>query len=938
MISIQDKNVHGAGTAPPALPPAVLRHAVFIMALGIIISLFTHMVWKGWQAVQSQAHDTVSNLSYIFTNDVHDVLERAVSDFNVFIPQITNADLEHRITPERKADMEARLSYHLQSFQAVNSYQVLDAEGRVLFTTAPDASLRIETPVPRQWLQAFRVNPSAPVLIQELEPGRMLIGSPLNKPDEPFRGLILAIINDSFLVHERNNLHIGQDFNVSIHDAASFATLLTTNISDHPPQHSWRDVAVEDIERGRLPAYGTVTAFPDGHARFYMAAHLQPFGLHILVTIPKAPFMAPWLHQGILLSILALLALTILIWMHVSQIRSESAQAIYAHDLEQSQNQLAQKSTMLEAILSTASDGLHIVDDQGCLVMASDSFYTMHGLVPDHVLGKHISTWNAEKFTEQFPQRLKQFLEPGAFHKFETRHRHTNGIEFDVEIYTRGIEIEGRNLIYCSIRDITERKRSEEKIKYISNLYMTRSKIDQLITRTTDRETLFFATCEYVVRFGICSGAVIFSHNPDSNVLVPHIWNEGQQYRGMELSAFPNSPDSISSIGLAFRDNLIHVVPDYQNSNMSPQIKELAISGGWKSGASFPIRRHGNPFAVLWVGSDRLQAFDNQALALLDEMTANISFAIDVLDQKHHQERADEQLRLAALVYNVSSEGMVITDPNGIIETINPAFSRLTGYDAHECIGKPINILKSGRHDQDFYRSMWDDIIATGAWQGEILNRRKTGEIISERLTIHTVFRADGTPLRRIGLFYDITEQKRNQEIIWQQANYDTLTGLANRRMFTERLEQELKFAKRRSLRVALLFIDLDHFKDVNDSLGHEMGDLLLKQVGEKLSSCVRATDTVGRLGGDEFTIIISEVDDPSVVDGVARKVLGTVADRDLLAGLAANVSASIGITLYPDDGETVSDLMKNADRAMYASKRLGRNRFCYFNSPEMET
>ena len=929
-MPVQRKTIQGKETSPP-----IPRHVVFVVALGIIISLFSHMVWSGWQSVQSQANNTISNLSYLFTSDVEDVLDRVASDFNVFIPQITNADLEHRISPERKTDLEARLGYHLKKFPTINSYQIFDAAGQILFSTTHSPVLMTD-PAPRQVLQALRANPHSTSFIRELTSGQILFSSPLNKPDEPFRGIILAVINDQFLMKEKENLHIGQDFNVSIHDAATFATLLTTIISDHPHQHSWRDVILENIRQGQLPDHGTATAFPDGNERFYRAGHLEKFHLCTLVTIPKAPFMAPWLHQGALLSVLALIALSILIWMHVTQIRSQAALTSYAVDLEQSQHQVAQKSSMLEAILKTASDGLHIVDGDGRLVMASDSFYAMHGLDPDQAVGHHVSAWNAENFTEKFPERLRQFLVPGAFYKFETRHRHTNGSVFDVEIYTRGIEYEGNKVIYCSARDITERKQDEEKIRYISNLYMTRSKIDQLITRTPDQDTLFFATCEYVVRFGICRAAVIFTHEPESNRLVPHIWNEGQHFHGLGFSALPNGPDSLSSIGLAFRNNMMHVVQDYQKSNLPQQIKDLAVLGGWKSGAAFPIRRHGNPFAVLWVGSDQINAFDNQALTLLDEMTTNISFAVDVLNQKIQQEKADEELKLAALVYNVSSEAMVVTDPNGIIETINPAFTRLTGYAADECVGLPIKILKSGMHDQDFYRNMWADIMGTGTWQGEIINRRKNGDIYSERLIINTVFHADGSPLRRIGLFDDITEQKKNQEIIWRQANYDALTGLANRRLFSERLEQELKIAKRRSMRVALLFIDLDHFKEVNDTLGHEIGDLLLKQVGEKLTSCVRATDTVGRMGGDEFTIIISEVDDPNVVDGVAHKVLWAISGKDLLAGLVTNVSASIGITLYPDDGESVGDLMKNADQAMYTSKHLGGNRFSYFTSPEM--
>ena len=308
------------------------------------------------------------------------------------------------------------------------------------------------------------------------------------------------------------------------------------------------------------------------------------------------------------------------------------------------------------------------------------------------------------------------------------------------------------------------------------------------------------------------------------------------------------------------------------------------------------------------------------------------SIVEDVTEHK----RAEEAIRLAALVYQASSEGMVVTDPDGNVISVNPAFTKITGYEAEEIIGQPIKVVNSGRHGKEFFEDMWADLLASGRWHGEIWNKRKNGEIYPERLTINSIFNEDGSVYHRVALFSDITDQKRSQETIWHQANFDALTGLANRRMFLERLDQEIKKSRRNGLPLALVFIDLDRFKAVNDTLGHDMGDQLLQEVAARLRSCLRETDVVGRLGGDEFTVILNDLDDVGSVDRVAETILEKLAVSYCFGADVAYVSASMGITFYPDDGNDAQTLLKNADQAMYESKNWGRNRFNYFK-PSMQ-
>lgn len=313
-------------------------------------------------------------------------------------------------------------------------------------------------------------------------------------------------------------------------------------------------------------------------------------------------------------------------------------------------------------------------------------------------------------------------------------------------------------------------------------------------------------------------------------------------------------------------------------------------------------------------------------------ITGFLGIAQDISSRK----QAEEELQLANLVYQNSSEAMLVTDADNRIIAVNPAFTEMTGYTAEEAIGQTPKILSSGRQTSEFYQAMWHAIDTTGQWRGEIWNRRKNGEVYVEWLTINTIYGEDGAVHRRAGLFSDITKIKENEELIWTQANFDPLTGLPNRRMFHDRLQQEIRKAHRANLSLALMFLDLDRFKEVNDTLGHGMGDLLLKEAAQRLTHCLRETDTVARLGGDEFIVILSELDKLDSTERVAQDILQKLAEPYQLDDEVLYVSASIGITLFPEDAIEIDALIKNADQAMYAAKNAGRSRFSYF-TPAMQ-
>jgi diguanylate cyclase (GGDEF)-like protein/PAS domain S-box-containing protein len=282
--------------------------------------------------------------------------------------------------------------------------------------------------------------------------------------------------------------------------------------------------------------------------------------------------------------------------------------------------------------------------------------------------------------------------------------------------------------------------------------------------------------------------------------------------------------------------------------------------------------------------------------------------------------------RLTTRIIESADEGILITDARRIIRSVNPAFEKSTGYSAAEAIGRTPAILKSGHHDKNFYRKMWDTINKVGEWRGEIWNRHKNGEIYPEWLSISAVKDSQQHISHYVGVFSDAHTQEYILERLHYLAYYDGLTGLPNRRLFLDRLNMSISHARRESHMLAVMFIDLDQFKQINDTLGHQVGDELLIGVTERMKSCLRNEDTLARLAGDEFTVLLPDIPHPDAARNVAQKFLECCAQPLSINGHELCVTASIGIAIYPNDGEDAESLLHHADLAMYRIKESGRN------------
>ncbi len=281
-------------------------------------------------------------------------------------------------------------------------------------------------------------------------------------------------------------------------------------------------------------------------------------------------------------------------------------------------------------------------------------------------------------------------------------------------------------------------------------------------------------------------------------------------------------------------------------------------------------------------------------------------------------------------------EGVIITDSFGTIQYVNRAFTHVTGYFPAEAIGHKTSLLRSGRHKAPFYKKLWGALEKTGFWQGEIYNRRKNGDVFLEYLSISSVKHIDGHPSNYIAVFTDITKRKRAEETIKHMAYFDPLTDLPNRALFLERLNQALIQAQRNHRILAVLFLDLDRLKVINDTLGHNMGDRLLKAVAARLKGAMRDTDTVARLGGDEFMLLLPEISSPADIDRITSKILDTFKAAFEFDQQELYITTSVGVAIFPKDGTDAETLLKNADTAMYRAKRTGRNNVQTF-APSMK-
>lgn len=585
---------------------------------------------------------------------------------------------------------------------------------------------------------------------------------------------------------------------------------------------------------------------------------------------------------------------------------------------------------VFRALMDNTNDSIFVIQfETGRILDINTNACTLLGARRSEVLNR--SVWDVcrvdigslgwEDLQERHRQKANVLL--------ETTLLTGSGETIPVEITSSRFAMDGRNYIVAIARDMADRHSSERQLKQRDAIMDAVAFSASLLLKTHDWEHDMPRVLERLGR-AVGAGRVHVFQNAeddrgDLTASQLYEWSASgvtPQIGNTDLQDLSYSALGFDRWALLLGQGLVISGPV---SDFLPAEAEVLQAHNVKSLVAVPIF-----VEMTWWG---FIGFDdcNEAREWFGPELDALMAAADVMASAIARQRSERQLQQSAAVFENTAEGVMITDADGRILDVNHSFTVITGYAKAEVLGKNPRMLQSGRHDDAFYRDMWAVLRKAGQWEGEIWNRRKNGEIYPEWLNVSEVLGKNGSISNYVGVFSDISHAKRSQMELNFLAHHDPLTGLPNRLLFNERLGHALKRAQRENRQVALLFIDLDRFKNINDTLGHPVGDMLLSQVAQKMQQAIREEDTLARLGGDEFTVILEDVGHSRNAAAVAEKLMACFTIPYSIQGRELYLTASIGISLFPQDGDGVDTLLKNADVAMYQAKALGRNAYHFF-------
>ncbi len=608
------------------------------------------------------------------------------------------------------------------------------------------------------------------------------------------------------------------------------------------------------------------------------------------------------------------------------------------HDLRESEEKYRR-------IFETTSEGIWAQDKDFRSVFANQVMAEMIGYSINELNGRLVTDF---MFEEDIADHLAKTEErkKGLSGAYERRFICKDGSTLWTLLSATPIFEEGEfNGSFAMMTDITQRKQDEQALQRLNRELRALSDCNQVLVRAENEQELLDEICQIICQeAGYRMAWVGYAENDPDKSVRPVAWT-GENIDFSVINQLPVSWGGAETgqgpSGTAIRNGEIVYVDDFKNDPSVRFWREITERFHIQSSIALPLKdENRHTFGVLSIYSSELSAFTPEERKLMTELADDLAFGIVTLRRRIAHEKAEEQIRIAASAFE-AQEGIIITDAQNTILRVNSAFTEITGYSVQDAVGSSPNMLSSGLHDKAFYKAMWDSIQREGVWQGEIWNRRQNGEIYPAWSNITAVKNPDGAVSHYVGTMLDITERKAAEAKIEHLAYHDALTLLPNRRLLLDRLEQALAAGARRESQGALLFIDLDNFKVLNDTRGHDAGDQLLVEVAQHLLTCVREEDTVARVGGDEFMILLNNLGTQSrqvmqSCRSVAEKVVTALGQPYVINGHTHYVTPSVGITLFAGDQLSVRELMKQADIAMYQAKADGRNTLRYFD-PEMQ-
>ncbi len=490
------------------------------------------------------------------------------------------------------------------------------------------------------------------------------------------------------------------------------------------------------------------------------------------------------------------------------------------------------------------------------------------------------------------------------------------------------------------VHDITERKQAEERIKRLANLYKALSEVNQAIVRMETEETLFPLVCRMAVDFGDLKMAWVGQRNEATDLIeVVESYGNGSDYlKEITMSTNATIPEGQGPAGTAFRENRVIIVNNYKEDELTKPWQTTASRYGWNSSGTFPILRGGNLFALLEVYHEHEDAFEAETVRLLEEMVRDISFALDSFDRENSRRIAEKNLsaseRHFRAYFERSMVGMAATSPTKGMLEVNDALCKILGYSSEELMGMTWAEF-THPDDLELNKNLFDRVLLGTHDEYEHDKRliRKDGEIVYVHVAVRGVRNEEGNIDYFVAIISDVTDARNKQRELEQLAHYDKLTGLPNRALLNDRLEMGLAQVKRTGGSLAVCFMDLDGFKPVNDTFGHETGDALLVEIARRILSISRATDTVARLGGDEFVLLFPEISGEEECMHMLTRIMDTIRQPLNVNDHEIQISASIGIAIYPEDVNDGESLIRHADQAMYVAKQMGRNRMHFFDA-----
>ncbi len=585
-----------------------------------------------------------------------------------------------------------------------------------------------------------------------------------------------------------------------------------------------------------------------------------------------------------------------------------------------------------ETIIQTSLDAFVMVGSDARLLEVNDASCRLTGYSRDELLAMTLFDLEAQQTADEIQANLTR-ITLGGGGVFQSHWRERGGRHIPVEVSVRMLDEGSGAHFFAFLRDISERKRTEQALARKTAMYALLSRVNNAIVKTTDAQTLFDEVCRDAVVLGGFALAWIGRADADGRVRVAAragTENCAAYPETIAISVSAELPSGRGATGTAIREER-PVISRYLLQDEDAPWHGSAEHYGLRSSVALPIG--GGDFrGALNIYSRVDDHFDEDIFALVKEVAGDISFALRKISDTEQRERAEAQLALYAQVFGNSSDGMTITDADNNIVAVNQSFVDITGYTRDEALGQNPRLLRSGRHDHQFYQDMWRALNEQGSWQGEIWNRRKNGDLFPEWVTINVVRDRSGRITNHFAVFSDLVQKKAAEELS-RLKRFDALTGLPNPVMMEDRISEAIVHAQQHGRYVGLLFINIDHFHMVNDLFGHVAGDQVLRQSAQRLVDVVGPRGTASRFSGDIFVVALPDLNASSEINPLAAALLTAIAEPYSVDGQAINLSARIGIAVFPNDGDDFATLMKNADAALLDAKVGGKNTFRFFTA-----